>query len=280
MIAHLAGAGHRHLMRVACRTERGARPANEDFMGLADLGPRGLCCVLSDGAGGHGNGALAARITVDAVLEAWRLHPLFSPAGLATLISMAEQAVAAEQPTSVSRRQMTATVAILCVDPLGARALWAHWGDSRLYWFRGGVVCSITQDHSVVQQLRKAGLYQDEDLRRLPHRNMLVGAVGADSQVPPSVLQQAVDLHAGDAFLLCSDGLWDRLDEPAMEAALKRCPSPAVWLDRMAQSVLAADKPDQDNLSALAVWIAPGDDDGAAEPAPPDPAPTAEPAPS
>ena len=270
MIAHLAGAGHRHVLRVACRTERGARPANEDFMGLADLGPRGLCCVLSDGAGGHGNGALAARITVDAVLEAWRQHPLFSPAGLASLISMAEQAVASEQPTSVSRREMTATVVMLCIDPRAERALWAHWGDSRLYWFRGGVVCSITQDHSVVQQLRKAGLYQDEDLRRLPHRNMLVGAVGADSQVPPSVLQQAVDLHAGDAFLLCSDGLWDRLDEPAMEAALKRCPSPAVWLERMAQSVLAADKPDQDNLSALAVWIAPGDDEAdAAAPAPP-----------
>jgi len=154
---------------------------------------------------------------------------------------------------------------LLCIDPLHARALWAHWGDSRLYWFRGGVVCSITQDHSVVQQLRKAGLYQDEDLRQLPHRNVLVGAVGADSQVPPSVLQQAVDLHAGDAFLLCTDGLWDRLDEPAMEAALKHCPSPAVWLERMAKAVLAAEHPDQDNLSALAVWIAPGDDEADAE---------------
>lgn len=265
MIAHLAGAGHRHVLRVAARTERGTRPANEDFMGLADIGARGVCCVLSDGAGGHGNGALAAQLTVDSVLEAWRNNPLFAPVGLASLISMAEQSVSTQQPTKVSRKHMTATVVLLCVDPVGGRALWAHWGDSRLYWFRGGVVCSITQDHSVVQQLRQAGLYKDEDVRQLPNRSVLVGAVGADSQVPPTVLQQPVDLHAGDAFLLCSDGLWENLDEAAMEAALHQCPSPALWLERMTQAVLAADKANQDNLSALAVWVAPSADDAAGE---------------
>jgi serine/threonine protein phosphatase PrpC len=269
LIAHIGGAGHRHVLRVAARTERGERHANEDFMGLADIGARGFCCALSDGAGGHGNGALAAALTVDSVLEAWRVNPLFAPVGLASLISMAEQAVSTQQPTAVSRKHMTATVVLLCIEPVSGRALWAHWGDSRLYWFRGGVVCSITQDHSVVQQLRQAGLYKDDDVRQLPNRNVLVGAVGADSQVPPTVLPQPVDVHSGDAFLLCSDGLWENLDEPAMEAALKDCPNPSVWLDRMTQSVLALGKPNQDNCSALAVWVSPGHDEGATEgPAP------------
>ena len=220
---------------------------------------------------------MAAATARASVLGAYAAHPGLDATLLRGLIEGANDAVVAKQQEGGPLAAMRTTAVLVAIDLHSHEMAWGHCGDSRAYLFRNGAVVARTTDHSVVQQLRKAGLYKDEDLRQLPHRNVLVGAVGADSQVPPSVLQQAVDLHAGDAFLLCSDGLWDRLDEPAMEAALKRCPSPAVWLDRMAQTVLAAGRPDQDNLSALAVWIAPGDDEAGAEPALP---PAAEPDPS
>ena len=67
MIAHIAGESHRLRLSVSAITDKGGRASNEDYLGMIDLGSRGFCCTLADGAGGHGNGALAARLTVDAV---------------------------------------------------------------------------------------------------------------------------------------------------------------------------------------------------------------------
>lgn len=255
MIAHIAGEQHRFRLVLSTLSERGGRASNEDYLGLIDLGERGFCCALADGAGGHGNGALAARLTVDAVLGGFHGNPMFAPVGLASLISLAEHIVSHEQPTSVSRKHMSATVVLLCIEPTSGRALWAHWGDSRLYCFRAGKVHRITEDHSVVQQLRQAGVYKDADLRSLPNRSVLAGAIGAESQVPPTVLQEAMDLQEGDVFLLCSDGLWENVLESEMEALLSDSEAPDIWLERMAQEVLAKGKPYQDNLSAFAVWV-------------------------
>lgn len=255
MIAHIASDQHRFRLSVAALSAQGARASNEDYLGMIDMGPRGCCIALADGAGGHGNGALAAQLTVDAVLEGYRDNPLFAPAGLASLISRAEHTVSTEQPVSVSRQHMCATVVLLCIEPTTGRALWAHWGDSRLYCFRAGKLHRITEDHSLVQQLLHAGIYQKDDLRQLPNRSVLSGAIGAHSQVPPTVLGEAMALEAGDAFLLCSDGLWENLQEADMEAALCAADRPDAWLEQMVASVLAAGKPNQDNLSAMALWV-------------------------
>jgi PPM family protein phosphatase len=255
VIAHIAGEAHRLQLTVSAITEKGGRASNEDYLGMIDLGPKGFCCTLADGAGGHGNGALAARLTVDAVLGGYRENPMFAPASLASLIFRAEHTVSEEQPTSTSRMHMSATVVLLCIEPITGRALWAHWGDSRLYWFRSGKVHRMTEDHSVVQQLLHAGMYANSDPRSLPNRNVLAGAVGAESQVPPTVLHEPMELLEGDAFLLCSDGLWENLHETAMEDALHASDRPDVWLQNMAIAVNAQSRPHQDNLSAFAVWV-------------------------
>ncbi|CAM3417675.1 PP2C family protein-serine/threonine phosphatase [Paracidovorax anthurii] len=260
MIFHIAGEEYNFRLMAASMSEKGGREVNEDFLGVVDVGARGLCCVLADGAGGHGHGGLAARMTVNAVLDGFSHNPLFAPAGLASLISLAEHAVAGAQPLSVSRKHMSATVVLLCIDRKTGRALWAHWGDSRLYWFRGQAVHQITEDHSVVQQLLHAGVYRNEDPRRLPNRSVLAGAIGAESQIPPTVLSKAVDLAAGDAFLLCSDGLWEGLHEEQMESALRHSQTPQEWLEHMEAAVRAQGKSYQDNFSALAVWVAANED--------------------
>ena len=259
MITHIASPQHRFQLSIATLSEQGARSSNEDNLGMIEVGGRGLCCVLADGAGGHGNGGLAAQLTVSAVLEGFKETPLFAPAGLASLISLAEHTVSAEQPSSVSRKYMSSTVVLLTIEAASGRALWAHWGDSRLYWFRQGKVRQLTEDHSMVQQLLLAGIYKGEDPRDLPNRSMLAGAIGADSQVPPSVLDDAVQLEAGDALLLCSDGLWENLRDAELEHCLASSANAAQWLDHMKALIQAQQKPNQDNFSAISVWIGSND---------------------
>lgn len=261
MITCIIGDARSLHLRLASLSDRGDRSGNEDRLGAVHVDGRGLCCVLADGAGGQGHGALAAGLTVSTVLEGFGMNPLFAPAGLASLISMAEQAVCGEQRNSVSRQHMSATIVVLTIDTRTGRALWAHWGDSRLYWFRKGRVHRMTEDHSVVQQLLQAGLYRNEDPRRLPNRHVLAGAVGAQSQVPPTVLGDATELVGGDVLMLCSDGLWESLLECEMEAALAQAEGPEDWLESMLATLKAKAKAHQDNCSALTVWVSDNDAD-------------------
>jgi serine/threonine protein phosphatase PrpC len=260
VITHIAGPAHRFRLSLASLSDSGGRPPNEDRLGMVDVAGRALCCVLADGAGGHGQGGLAARMTVDAVLDGFRESPLFAPAGMASLISMAEQAVAGEQPLSASRKHMSATVVLLCIELASGRALWAHWGDSRLYLFRAEATTRRTQDHSLVQQLLEAGLYREDETRHLPNRSVLAGAIGASSQVPPTVLAQPIALAPGDAFLLCSDGWWEALEDAEMQHALQASASAEAWLDTMAEAIRARRTSHQDNFSALALWVSANDE--------------------
>ena len=59
-------------------------------------------------------------------------------------------------------------------------------------------------------------------------------------------------------FLLCTDGLWEYVEDAQMEAAWAG-PRSAAWLTELEQMVLrnaeAANKPQHDNFSGVAVWI-------------------------
>jgi serine/threonine protein phosphatase PrpC len=68
-----------------------------------------------------------------------------------------------------------------------------------------------------------------------------------------------VPLEAGDAFLLASDGFWEWVEESEMELDLAGARCPGNWLDRMEDRLRARVPADNDNYSAIAVWVTNGD---------------------
>ena len=88
--------------------------------------------------------------------------------------------------------------------------------------------------------------------------NLLLAAVGAESGVTPAVTA-AVGLLPGDALLVCSDGLWEWIDEAAMLAALPGSGRSDDWLSSMcaAAATAAASQPEvkRDNFSAYAIRV-------------------------
>jgi serine/threonine protein phosphatase PrpC len=87
------------------------------------------------------------------------------------------------------------------------KAWWAHCGDSRLYHFRGAKPVSRTHDHSLVGELMRKGRLDEAGSLIHPQRNVLLSCLG-DTAAPHIEHGSAETLAAGDAFLLCSDGLW------------------------------------------------------------------------
>jgi PPM family protein phosphatase len=243
--------------RIAQRSCTGARDHNEDCVGVEHVG-RHWCMVLSDGAGGHRDGALASRLVVDRVLAGFRSRPPIDGPDLGELMLDAHDGVvAAQRARGVTDRAgaMHATAVVLLVDTNRGQALWAHVGDSRLYLLRDQRLSPLTRDDSVLQWMVDAGLWQPEQLQQHPQRNQLMAALGADEGVEPHVSADPFELRNGDAFLLCSDGWWGSVGDSEIERIGNGAQTPDEWLDAMIGCATARADPRQDNFSAVGCWI-------------------------
>lgn len=233
---------------LAALSQTGARACNEDAFGYWQ-GSGTLVAVLCDGAGGHGGGQAAARTAVTHVLEAFAPRPEISVAMLRRLVEGANDAVVARQVAGTRTTDMRTTIVVLLLDVRSGAALWAHAGDSRLYHWRDGHLLGHTRDQSLQRRLLEAGLDPDAAAQW-----QLTSALGSREGFDLEVVESPRTLAAGDALLLCSDGLWSALDEGAMADSVRGCSDAQAWLDRLEAFVLRADRRDQDNYSALAVW--------------------------
>lgn len=233
-------------------SEAGGRQRNEDACGQWQSATAG-CWVLSDGAGGHGSGDIASRLVVGTVLHAFAAWPEVSMARALALLEDANAAVIAEKTSGMTRDDMHATAAILLLDRARHCAVLAHVGDSRIYHFRQARIRSMTRDHSLVRQMVDAGFGDKGLLRSHPKRNLLTSALGVAGSMEMGVSSRPIHVEPGDVFLLCSDGWWEYLDEPEMEASLDRQSAGAGWLDEMAGTIRHRGAPGHDNYSAACV---------------------------
>lgn len=237
----------------ASRSERGMRDTNQDATCVLQ-DDRHWVAVLADGAGGHRDGAEASRravAQVDAALH--QAAPSFEAGNLTRAILAAHQRVR-EDTESPGADGMHSTVVVLWIDATRG-ALWSHVGDSRLYRVRGGRVDLLTVDDSVVQLLVDAGMLAPEQASSHPRRNQLVAALGIDDELHPHTVPLPEPIEEGDAYLLCSDGWWNAIDDAGIAQTLTQAGSPGDWLDAMCCRIESLAVPRQDNFSAIGVWI-------------------------
>ena len=235
-----------NLWRSAARTDTGkVRARNEDaFLALPEQG----LWVVADGMGGHQNGALASRLIVEQLAEPSagdlpqrldelrkRLHSLNRRLGQ-------ELTVTAAHPDPV----IGSTVVALLIEGDRAACVWA--GDSRCYLWRGSRLYQLSRDHSLLQQLIDEQQLSPSEAARHPAAHALTRAIGASDELKLEILE--LDVLPGDAFLLCSDGLYQGVSVDNLGAALN-LPSPQLTLNRLFQQAL--DGPARDNLSAVVI---------------------------
>lgn len=243
-------------IEIAIQTRQGGRRYNEDACGHWHS-EHHLGCVVADGAGGHGGGDRASKLAVQQILATYAARPENSPEAIRRMIAEADRTIIAHRADDTALRQMHSTVVAMFVDLDSDTATWGHCGDSRLYAFRAGRLQLRTRDHSVVQSLVDGGLLTEDKLRSHPQRSELLSALGVgEEDLQISVSDQPWAMRGGDAFLLCTDGVWEYVDDTQMEASLAGAPSPQAWLQDLERRVLAgaSHKPRHDNFSALALW--------------------------
>jgi PPM family protein phosphatase len=257
--ARVHDGSHDRQLELASLSRPGGRASNQDACGHWRSDER-LCCVVADGAGGHGGGDVAAELVVRHIIDQASLAPLARADEVQHLLIDTNAHLRRHQSDSASTRDMHSTVVALFVDLTCQEALWGHAGDSRLYLFRDGVMLSHTRDHSVVQLMADAGLLMPEQIRTHPRRSELQSALGsAPEDLLVSIVPRPWRLKPRDAFLLCTDGLWEYVNEAEMCASLNRAADPADWLAKLEELVLLhaseRGKVGHDNFSGIAVWV-------------------------
>jgi serine/threonine protein phosphatase PrpC len=103
----------------------------------------------------------------------------------------------------------------------------------------------------------EAGYLQPHELRSSPERSKLLNALGDRDGFEPSVEPAAFPIQGHDKFLMCTDGLWEYVEEKELEETIAESTSAEEWLRVLESRVLSRGRTNQDNYSALAVWCKP-----------------------
>ena len=246
-------------LEVALLSDRGGRNYNEDAC-VHWHSERHLCCVLADGAGGHGGGDIASKLTVQELIGRFSRQPSHDGQALGVLLRQTNDALLGQRVAGTARQDMHSTAVCLVIDFVDHLAHWTHAGDSRLYWLRGGRMLTRTRDHSLVQALVDAGIVSEQAMQTHPKRSELRSALGvAADQLEVSSADSGQAVQAGDVFMLCTDGLWEYVTDAAVERTLAASATPRAWLDALSAEVVAAasHKASHDNFTALVVWTRP-----------------------
>ncbi|MGN1120524.1 MAG: PP2C family protein-serine/threonine phosphatase [Oscillospiraceae bacterium] len=231
---------------IAFYSDEGGRSRNEDTVLISEHDGRQLV-IAADGLGGLDNGARASGLAAEIIFSRLSRCEAGEQA-LLEAVAEANSAVRAEQKHS---GDMCTTAAVLWID--GAAAYACHVGDTRIYQFRGGEIVYQSIDHSVSQMAVMMGEITPGELRTHKDRNRLVRALGRDENVRAQT--ERLSVRAGDSFLLCTDGFWEKILEEEMLECRKDADDAGEWLSAMRKRVMNAQNEQGDNNSAAAVII-------------------------
>ena len=200
----------RTLPLIAAGRARGGRATQQDeLICLHDPAKDACLLVLADGMGGDGAGELAAEGVIHVARRLWEQGLWLEQPGalfLETLCQDAHAELRCRRRGLASGEPHSTVVALLI---RGNRASWAHVGDSRLYRFQGRRYLGCTDDHSVVQLKVRGGELAADQMASDPDQHRLLRGLGGPQS--PQVDHGGAMLRPGQAFVLCSDGAWERL---------------------------------------------------------------------
>ena len=234
----------------------GGREENQDRVAAA-VAEHAAMLVVADGMGGHADGARAAQVTQQVLVEAfWHSpQPLFDPLGVLHLtLGRAHQAVVKLGAQLPLEQRPRATCAVCLVQQHAS--WWAHVGDSRVYHLRQGALVTRSRDHSHVEILLREGLISAEQAQSHPMRNFVECCLGGDPILPDMSLTRRRPLKPDDLLLVCTDGLWGSFKDEEIVSELA-APGPLrEKLLKLGERAVKRAGAASDNTSAAALrWL-------------------------
>jgi serine/threonine protein phosphatase PrpC len=173
--------------------------------------------AVADGMGGHDAGNVASRMIVE-TLSGMQKPPALSEyvTAIENCILDANQRLLEYSEIMLDGRIVGSTFIGLLIQGAVGVCLWM--GDSRLYRYRAHELVQLSRDHSQISELIQAGAITEAEAVGHPDSNVITRAVGTSDE--PYVDLDVFDAQIGDTFLLCSDGLYNAVDQTTISRLL------------------------------------------------------------
>ncbi len=247
------------------------RTRNEDsWSSVPGLG----VAVVADGMGGHPGGDVASRIAADTAAGVLgeelggepgpgQSSPDLLSAAMRRSVLRAHEGIRARAEQEPELDGMGTTLTAMALDPASDLFVLGNVGDSRAYRFRAGELTRLTRDDTWVQERIDAKQLTAEQARRHPFAHLLTQCLGLEDAPKPRITQGTV--LAGDAYLLCTDGLVGMIDDIRLAEILTDKlgrGSGGAASERALKALLAAANAagGYDNITAVLVTIAEADE--------------------
>ncbi len=195
-------------MNVFSFTDKGGREQNQDCITYADISEKVSVYVLADGMGGYQFGDVAAKTVSDAILGYVSSH--YTNKSSSRLLQEAfiyANGVLKRVRAEYFEVQMGAVAVAAIVSSDFASIAWL--GDARAYVMDGRNTIFVSEDHSMINELKKAGTYKQSDYAKYSSC-VSKCLMGDDEQVLASVSE--IPLTEGFKVVLCSDGIHKEMD--------------------------------------------------------------------
>jgi protein phosphatase len=213
-------------MQAYARTDIGCvRSMNQDsyFCSTTPVGAFPNLFIVADGMGGHQAGDYASRYAIEMFLE-YVHHSEDS-----NLIRLMDEGISHAnrkvKEKSFENEELAGMGTTLVVAYIEQKQLYvANVGDSRLYLI-SQEINQVTEDHSYVAAMMRAGELTPEQARNHPDKNVITRAIGVSWEVKADFFE--VDLQEKDRILMCSDGLSNMVEDDRVFDILSTCGIPA-----------------------------------------------------
>jgi len=152
--------------------------------------------VVCDGVGSAMQGAEAAKRTCNFLIQSLKNRPKSwtMEKSIKHFIENINRVLYLESMEDYEREELLTTLTLVVIE--GDRLYGANVGDSRIYLHRNGQFAQLSNDHAMDEE----GM-----------QNVLTAAMGMEEEVSPYYFEN--NLQAEDRILLCSDGLYNELEE-------------------------------------------------------------------
>ena len=202
----------------------GNRPQQNDRVALMTgaRAPGHVLAVLSDGIAGS-VGSEQVLHTAKHVFDEFKPGDRASVERLQDLLRdiVHETHIVTNMNAVTTQTQAHASFVGLVLTPHGD-AVWAHVGDSRLYYFHGSECLARTSDATYVEHLVSSDRLPLDAAKNHRKSKLLLNVIGNSRKEPFITFGQRTDLGAGDSFLLCSDGLWHFFTDAELGSAIAK----------------------------------------------------------
>lgn len=240
-------------MIFAAKTDTGLKRSNNEDNLYSGIVHGWNLFLVADGMGGRNAGEVASKMAVENIVEhLMNCDDMEEPKcsvgeHLAAAIKSANDKVYYLSLENEEYSGMGTTLSAVMIKE--NIMILGHVGDSRIYFFRDGMLEQITADHSYVAELVRTGAITKDEAKIHPKKNFIYRNLGYEKDVDVDIACK--EFKHDDKLMLCSDGLSNQLEDEEILKIFIEESDPEVSIKKMIQLVL--DRGGFDNITAIVV---------------------------